>query len=310
MIRATTLLAALALASPALAQTTPTATPKSSTVRPANAKPSSAKPLSAKPSSAKPSSAKPSSADAATPATAKPVPPKPRAGATSAAPTGDAQQGPCIGVIPRIGDLMEVQNIGVTVFSNDFKEVPIESWGLDDLAVARVHAAAGAHFAVRRISYAGNAFDPFEHPASRLFRNAENDLKGVVQSIARGSGCERYVVVVKSETVFGDTHSILKGVGVVNRDSVLFGHKSWLYALSGIWVFDGRTFDVLKKGVGSSGEDFVTRLLVGSPVHGPGRELADFPWPPPPERLTGLRDQARSLLAESLDRALPELLAR
>jgi hypothetical protein len=280
VIRTIALLLALALAIPALAQTTPTAT-----LKPSNAKP-------------------------ATPAPPKPVPPKPPAGATFAAPTGGGQQGPCIGVIPRIGDLMEVQNIGLTVFNNDFKEVPVESWGLDDLVVARVHAAAGTRFAVRRIAYPGKAFDPFEHPASRLFRNAENDLKGVVQTIARGVGCERYVVVVKSETVFGDTHSVLRGVGVVNRDSVLFGHKTWLHALSGIWVFDGRTFDVLKKGVGSSGEDIVTKLLVGNPVHGPGRELADFPWPPPPERLTGLRDQTRSLLAESLDRALPELLAR
>jgi hypothetical protein len=246
----------------------------------------------------------------AKPAVKKPLAPKPDAGATSAAAAGAAQHGPCIGVIPRIGDIMEVQNIGLTVFNNEFKEVPIESWGLDDLVVARVHAAVGTRFAVRRIAYPGNAFDPFEHPASRLFRNAENDLKGVVETVARGTGCERYVVAVKGETVFADTHSLLKGVGVVNRGSVLFGNKTWLYALSGVWVFDGRTFDVLKKGAGSSGEDVMTKLLVGNPVHGPGRELADFPWPPPPERLTGLRDQARSLLAESLDRVLPDLLAK
>jgi hypothetical protein len=54
----------------------------------------------------------------------------------------------------------------------------------------------------------------------------------------------------------------------------------------------------------------MTRLLLGDPVHGPGRELKDFPWPFPPERLTALRDQARSVLTESLDRALPELLAK
>ena len=38
-------------------------------------------------------------------------------------------------------------------------------------------------------------------------------------------------------------------------------------------------------------------------------ELKDFPWPPAPDAVMGLRDQTRALLAASLDEVLPELLA-
>ena len=134
MIRTVALLFALAVAQPALAQTAPTP--------PHN--PSPTKPSPATPSAAKPSPAKP--------AAKKPAPSKPDAGAPTAGGTAAAQRGRCIGVIPHIGDRFVVQTIGVMVLGNDLKEFPIESWGLDDLLVARVRAAAGPHFAVRRMA--------------------------------------------------------------------------------------------------------------------------------------------------------------
>jgi hypothetical protein len=44
-------------------------------------------------------------------------------------------------------------------------------------------------------------------------------------------------------------------------------------------------------------------------LRGPGYQLKDFSWPPTADAITGLRDPTRTLLAESLDKALPELLA-
>jgi len=84
---------------------------------------------------------------------------------TSAKPPGPAESGPCqIGVIPVIGDQFVVQKVGLMVFGNDHAEVPINAWGLDDLAVARVRAAA-AGAGVRKIAYAKGAFELMKiHP--------------------------------------------------------------------------------------------------------------------------------------------------
>ena len=287
MIRTVALLLTLALAQPALAQTAPTPAPN-------------------------PSPAKP--------AAKKPTPPKSDAGATSAA-TAAAQRGPCIGVIPHLRDRFAVQTIGLTAFGNDLKEVPIESWGLDDLVVARVRAAAGAHVAVRRIAYPANAFEPFDNPPNRLFRNASKDLKGVVQAIAATGGCERYVVVIKGMGQWVGTNQLLEGIGIVNR-----GTYTYLFADTDLFVFDGHTFDVLKTGAGALDKEkivpdpLVNAMLQTERVRGPNRELKElqrpnepdavFVWPPTHDTVMGLRDATRALLAESLDKALPKLLAQ
>jgi hypothetical protein len=277
VIRTVALLLALAVAQPALAQTAPTP----------------------KPSPANPSPTRP--------AAKKPAPPKPDAGATPAA---AAQRGPCVGVIPHIGDHFVVQTIGLVMFGNESKEVPIESWGLDDLVVARVRAATGTGVAVRRIAYPANAFEPYDHPPRRLFGDADKDLKNVVQAIASAGGCERYVVVVKDTNADRITNQAFTGIGVFSRA----GGDIHLFALAALIVFDGHTFEVLEKRVGSPVEEKIGSnptlydRLRTNPMRGANVPLNDFSWPPAPDAVMGLRDATRALLAESLDKTLPELL--
>jgi hypothetical protein len=271
VIRNVALLLTLALACPALAQTAPTP---------------------------KPSPAKPA---AKQPAPAKPVPSKPDAAAVAA-----AQHGPCIGVIPRIGDVFAVKKIGLTIFNNEYSEVPIESWGLDDLVVARVRAAAGARFAVRRIAYASDAFETFDHPEKRVPKYFDEGLKTIMETVTRSDQCERYFLVLKGAAEFGGTNQVIKGMGIVNRGFAAL-NTTFLHALSYIMVFDGRTYETLKTGVGR--QDYPVGSSIFGVLRGPGYELKDFSWPPTPDAITGLRDRTRTLLAESLDKVLPELLA-
>jgi hypothetical protein len=274
VIRTVVLLLALTVAQPALAQNAPTPTPN-----PSPAKPSPAKPALKKPASPKPDVA--------------------------------AQRGPCIGVIPHIGDHFVVQTIGVMAFGNDLKEVPMESWGLDDLVVARVRAAAGAGVAVRRIAYPANAFEPYDHPPRRLFGDGDKDLKSVVQAIVGAGGCERYVVVVKDKNADRLTNQTFAGIGVYSRA----GADVHLFALAALIVFDGHTFEILKKGVGAPVEEKIGNnptlydLTRTNPMRGANVPLNDFSWPPATEAVMGLRDATRALLAESLDKTLPKLLA-
>jgi hypothetical protein len=274
---------ALALAQPALAQTAPTAAPK-----PSPTKPSPAKPIPAKP------------------AAKKPEPPKPDA----------AQSGPCgIGVIPHIGESFLLQSFGITVFGNELKKVPIESWGLDDLLVARVRAAAGPHVAVRRMACPANAFATFDDPPP--FHNGENDLKEIAQTVSRAGGCERYIVAVRDAIRIGDSNIIVRGIGVFHRGGLIDRFNSnILFVLTALYVIDGRSFEILKKGYGGiADEDTLADRLRRSfsyetLIHGPSRNLEDFKWPPAPDAVTGLREPTRALLAASLDVALPRLLAR
>jgi hypothetical protein len=155
--------------------------------------------------------------------------PKAKTSATLSTPAGS---GPCqIGVIPAIGDQFVVQKVGLTVFGNEETEIPIPAWGLDDLVVARVRAAASG-LLVRKLSYAKGTFDPCYHPPSRLFGDSRNDLANIVRQIAANARCERHVAVTRFDGQFAGTNQMLRGIGGVNhgagvlRHTVLFASES------------------------------------------------------------------------------------
>lgn len=225
----------------------------------------------------------------------------------AAKPAGAAESGPCaLGVISALGGRFAVQHIGLTVFGNELTEVPVESWGLDDLVVARVRAAAGGG-AVRRISYAKDAFDPYYRPSKQLFRDASNDLTDVVRQIAAKSGCARYLVVTRSGGQVGGTNQNASGIGLLTNWSSGAFKKGALFAFFRISVFDGQTFANQDPSVGERLAAHFSNLLKDENF----RTLDDFEAPTTPEAAAGnirLRDGARALLAAKLDKMLPTYL--
>jgi hypothetical protein len=220
----------------------------------------------------------------------------------SAIPSSPAESGPCqIGVIPAIGEQFVVQKVGLTVFGNVETEIPIPAWGLDDLAVARVRAVAPG-LTVRKLSYANGAFDPYYHPPSRLFGDSRNDLTNVVRQIAASAHCERYVAVTKFAGQFGGTNQTLRGIGAVNH-GIGAVTSSALFANITATVFDGQTFDIVKRPMPSLGA-----ILSAGFVQDPLTELdnADFPTTAADAATSAkLRDRTRALVAARLDKILP-----
>jgi hypothetical protein len=245
---------------------------------------------------------------AAAPAQAtKPPAKKPAAKKTSAKPVAPADNGPCqIGVISDIGDQFVVQNVGFTVFGNERSEVPTKGWGLDDLVIARVRAAAGPGVTVRRIAYAKDAFAELERPGS-FFRDMKAELSNAVRQIASGSNCERYVLVQRSMSRFSNLNQSVRGIGVVH-----WVYRTFLFALSHVRIYDGQSFEVIKQSAAATDDEpLVARVLMSNPIRGPNRELDKEAFPSNPAEATSnpaFRDGARALLTTSLDNILPAML--
>jgi hypothetical protein len=245
------------------------------------------------------------SAPAGTPAPGAPATKKaaPKAKAV-AKPAAAADSGPCkYGVIIAVGDVFGVQKIGLTVFGNEYTEVPV-SWGLDDLIFARTRAAAGG-IPLRRISYAKGTFDSYYHPQSSLFRNDRQDLAERVRQIAGNAGCERYYVFTRLSGQVQGTNQFIEGVGVLNRGIGLLNSTS-LFANLGLTVFDGQTFEIRKAPVDL---EAVMKRMVASLAGDPSlNKIDDSAFPVPPEEAAKsavLRDGIRNLLTERLDKWLP-----
>ncbi|MGL9623466.1 hypothetical protein QRQ56_36485 [Bradyrhizobium sp. U531] len=202
--------------------------------------------------------------------------------------------GPCVGVISLLGDRFIVKKVGVTVFGNENKEVPVDGFGLDDLVVERVRAAVGSGFVVRRIAADKSAFSSYD-PGLGMF--VRGDKAGaIVRQVAGQAGCKRYVVVIK-----GIRQGGFFGIGVM-KGSPLYNMAD-IYAVIRIYVHDGQSFDILKSGEGSiSGSNFMT---------GPPTLRIDWAqWPEPPEAANNpvMRASTRQLLGNVLDKSLPALL--
>ncbi len=227
----------------------------------------------------------PAAAAAATTATSvvKPLAKRPAPGpSTDAKPHAQAQSGRCLGVIAAAGDRFMVKKIGLTVFGTETKIAPIETWGLDDLIVARVRVAAGAGVPVLRLAYPKDAFEPYYDPQSQPFRNSWGQLTAIVRRIAAGTNCRRYVVVFK---------------------------KTYLFAYIHVTVFDGENFAIRKNPYTTIQSRLTEALLVPRKDFNLEIDSTLFPLSAAEAaNSTTLRDGARAVLTERLDDLLPAFL--
>ena len=125
------------------------------------------------------------------------------------------ETGPCrLGVISALGNRFSVHKFGLTIFETEDNEVPVEGWGLDDLAVARVRAATGTDPSVRRINYPKGAFEPYYHPKSRFLPDPNEGLPAIIRSITPNANCERYLVITRFKGTVPGTKMEINGIGV------------------------------------------------------------------------------------------------
>jgi hypothetical protein len=251
-------------------------------------------------------------ASPAPPAPAKAVAKKKSASKTKpAGPTVAAENGPCsLGVISAIGDRFSVQKIGLTIFANEQDFAPIDSWGLDDLVMARARAATGNDPTVHRINYPKGTFEPYFNPKSNFLRAENERLPAIVQGITANAHCERYLVVVRGKAQAPGTKVEIDGIGAYNQGVGSVLRHSHLFAAFSITVLDGQTYERSNPALAGLGARMERGLgLIEDPLNRLDNEL----FPEPPSAATGstaLRDRTRQLVATRLDQALPHYLKR
>jgi len=254
--------------------------------------------------------AQPVQAKSASPAT-KSVARKPAPKVRSAKPgtAQTAESGPCrLGVISAIGDRFFVNKFGVTVFETEETEVPIEQWGLDDLAVARVRAATGGDPAVRKIASPKGAFEPYYHPKSRFLPDPHESLSSIVRGVTANASCERYLVVTTFEDKIPGTNLIVNGVGTYNQGLGSILRHSHLFANVAITLIDGQSYEKISNFSADTGARLAeTMRLTEDPLK--KLDNSDFPDPPSAAATSPvLRERIRTLVAAKLDRDLPNYL--
>jgi hypothetical protein len=242
-----------------------------------------------------------------TPAPAKNVAKKPATKAKSGAKQPAAvETGPCkLGVISALGDRFSVHKFGLTIFETEDSEVPIEGWGLDDLAVARVRAATGTDPSVRRINYAKGAFEPYYHPKSRFLPDPNEGLPAIVRNVTPNANCERYLVITRFKGTVSGTKMEINGIGVYSQGIGSLARHSHLFANVAVAMFDGGTYERINPSLANIGSSLSRAFqLMEDPLTKLDHSL--FPDPPESASTSGvLKERTRALISAQLDRVIP-----
>jgi hypothetical protein len=238
----------------------------------------------------------------ATAGMAQPAPGKQNLSKPATAKQTSPQSGNCVGVVSNLGEKFTVKKIGFTVFQNEENEVPVESWRIDDLVVAKISGSLGKRGAVRRIPYRKEAFASLDTP--KLFRNYDTEVGEIVRTIASGTHCSRYVVVAGRYWTVGDSRESIGGIGIL-YDGVGPLSRVNLYALFSLWLYAGETFTLLKQKAAPSGGSIFLEA-----IRGPHRLVDKSFWPESSDKAAQdvrLREGIRELVSQGMDATLPEL---
>jgi hypothetical protein len=196
-----------------------------------------------------------------------------------------------------------LQKIGLTVFDNEFKSLPIESWKLDDKIYGKTKAILSKDFSVKNIPATYEAFKPLQESRG-LFSDTEGTRKAVIQKIASGSSCDFVLVVMGNASQLGSTKQYVGGLGVLDHGNGIIGWYRFIHALTFFYVYDGKTFQDLRSHRGESEDSTLFKNIHGPSVeidekrHASAQVVADDPK---------TRDIVWRLLEKSLELTLPQL---
>jgi hypothetical protein len=216
-----------------------------------------------------------------------------------------------IGVISAIGDAFSVQKVGLTVFQNALDEIPIDAWGIDERVVSSIGTQLGKKFEVKRISYSRTTFARVQK-SKPLLASSKEDYRNQIAELLRGMAgsqkCDLYVVVTKGGSPVGNTNQSVTGLGILYGGAGAIFSAFHVYALFEVRVYDGRTFEVLGRQGGLSGQSPFFAV-----IRGPNREVDKTWWPEQPQsvaRDARIKDATMALLDQSMAATVSELLLK
>lgn len=206
-------------------------------------------------------------------------------------------------VAAAIGNAFSVNTVGLTVFGNETKLVPVEGWQIDDHIGTRVAELVGTRFNIHRIVVPNNAFLSLEQPGA-LFRNLESERVEILRKLVLGERCEYVLLVQRASSKVNTTNQSVSGIGVVRTGDGVIIDNVHLFALASLVLYENHSY----------------KLLAERPLHGPGglfntlsgphKKIDAALWPAPAAMADtpNMRAGVLALLDGGLISTLPEVV--
>jgi hypothetical protein len=214
-----------------------------------------------------------------------------------------AGQRKSICAVSAVGDTFAVKKIGITVFGNEYTDVPIDSWRIDEHVTGKLASLLGQRFDFKRVTPDKETFAGLQQ-RDAIILASESKATAAVRRLAGTHKCDLYLVVTKSGHMIANTNQAVGGLGILHMGSVFFQTVN-VHALTVVTIYDGRSFAVLSQRPAWMGQSGLTSVMGG-----PHRRLDLSAWPSPPQAAVNptLREAVVTLLDQSLGMTLPEML--
>ena len=208
---------------------------------------------------------------------------------------------PKIGIVSAIGDKFYARKTGLGFLGEDFKEMAIGSWGIDEMMTAKIRAALAARFDVRPVTYKRAVFAVFPDRSGFLAQNFRSE---VVREVSP-QGLDAYLVVVKSERTNGGSRPLFQGLGSTEGntdvDPIMFVH-----AYYNIYLVDGHDFRIKNQAGSHIPRPFNPFFREG--MSSPARKVDASLWPKSLDAAANPR--LKTVVVELIDQSLPPTLEK
>jgi hypothetical protein len=235
------------------------------------------------------------------PAAKPPVKPKPKAKPAAqpkqtAAPDVPGRKSVC--VASALGHTFQVKAIGLTIFGNAEENVTIDSWGVDDAAVAAVRRILGKDYNVRRLDVSKAAVTAYESSGA--------SYADFLRTVSAGAPrCNIYVLLNRILSNYNGTNQYLAGLGILDGSGIF--DRAWVFASFTVRAYDGDNFGLLKSVKPTT--NVVESLMGGIPCLYRKVEKSTW-WPTPAQaavQSVKLKTATRDLVEQGVAQALKEV---
>jgi hypothetical protein len=174
----------------------------------------------------------------------------------------ERKNGGTICLMSSVGQKFELKKIGIMVFGNEQKMIPITDWKIDEKVYLKVKSLLGDRYTVKRIDISAETLKEAFDETFGVFRDLTAHRRQILGDQVASANCTYLLTIMPGGSNFSSTNQFIQGLGVVDAESIVGDYRR-VYALSHLQVFDAKTMERLDRTRGGSDEDTLFATIKG-----------------------------------------------
>lgn len=216
----------------------------------------------------------------------------------------ERKNGGTVCLMSSVGQKFELKKVGIMVFGNEQKTIPIADWKIDEKVYLKVKSLLGDRYTVKRIEISAETLQEAFDETLGIFRDLPVHRRKILGDQLDSASCGYLLTITPGASQFNSTNQFVRGLGVVDGQGIISTYRH-VYALSQLQVFEAKTMERLDHSRGGSDEP-----TLFATIKGPHKEIEGNVEAIPAEAIAADPETRKTVLAfleRSLELSVPGL---